>query len=386
MSDSPKLYVVHVVGSLDDATGGLQSAVLSIASSNARAGHRVAIVSTQEPTDGHAGLSQLDPRVETHIFNRSKIAGRLGRSKDLSQWMQANLETADVVHTHGIWNVPVYFSAVRAVIRRKRLVMSPHGSLDPFDLAKHSWAKKILGRLAIRPLLARADTILCTTDREVAILETYGATCHTSVAVLPPGPAPLATTTASGTRSRLGLAPASLMLLFLGRIDYKKGLPPLLHALTLMSADTQLVIAGTGTPEYEKLVLDLVDELRIADRVHFAGWVSGDDKSNLLAAADAFVLLSDRENYGIAVIEAVQAGTPVIITSEVFISEELERAGAALVTTQDPRRAAADIDRLLHDDGQLDAMRKATRQFVRDELSEARIDARYESALTVQVS
>lgn len=378
---SGPLTVLHVVGSLDDATGGLQSAVVAIAGAHARAGHRVIIATVERPDDTHAGLGPLDARIETRLFPVSRLGGRLGRSASLDRWLRSHLADVDVVHVHSLWNAPVFSAGFRAVRHDRRLVISPHGSLDPFDLAKHTVAKRIVGRLAVRPLLARAGTILCTTAREVVVLELYGARACTTVAALPPGaPAPPARAVTT-TREGLGLDPDARLLLFLGRIDYKKGLPPLLRALALMDPTTHLVIAGAGTPAYEAVVRDEVSRLGVEDRVHLTGWVSGEAKSDLLAAADAFVLLSDRENYGIAVIEAVQALTPVVITSEVFVSGPLEAAGAALVTTQDPRRAADDLTALLDDPGRLTRMRDAAARFVREELDRDRIDAALDATL-----
>ncbi|MGH8221662.1 MAG: glycosyltransferase, partial [Woeseiaceae bacterium] len=122
----------------------------------------------------------------------------------------------------------------------------------------------------------------------------------------------------SRARRRLGLAPDEPLVLFLSRIHPKKGLVPLIEALeTIAHRRFSLVIAGGGEPEHEAQVRERIARGPLAKRTHFPGFVQGDVKHELLQGADVFTLTSHSESFGIAVVEALAAGTPVVITEGV---------------------------------------------------------------------
>ncbi len=125
----------------------------------------------------------------------------------------------------------------------------------------------------------------------------------------------------------------------------------------------RLVVAGRGDPAYERHVRDLADERGVGSRMYWAGWLGTQDKADAYHAADLFVLLSYNENYGITVIEAAQAGLPILLTEDVYTSPELLRAGLARATTREPRVAATALADLLHDREALDSMAAAARRF-----------------------
>ena len=124
------------------------------------------------------------------------------------------------------------------------------------------------------------------------------------------------------------------ILLFLSRIDRKKGLELLLDsfaALRPSHSGLHLVIAGSGDPDYVDALKARARQLEIADQIHWSGFVSGELKNAILADANVFVLPSYSENFGNAVAEALAAGLPVIVSENVGIHREITRAGAGLV-------------------------------------------------------
>jgi glycosyltransferase involved in cell wall biosynthesis len=129
-------------------------------------------------------------------------------------------------------------------------------------------------------------------------------------------------------------------LLFLSRIHQKKGCDLLVEAfgeIAQRSPDLQLVIAG---PDQEGLVAVLKERARslgIADRIHWPGMLKGDAKWGAYHGAEAFVLPSHQENFGIVVAEAMACHLPVLITNKVNIWREVESAGAGLVRNDDAK-------------------------------------------------
>ena len=71
----------------------------------------------------------------------------------------------DAVHVHSTWSIPTIVASLLALRKQTRLIISPHGSLEPYDVRKHARQKQLLGPLFVRPLLNRASTVLCTTHQ-----------------------------------------------------------------------------------------------------------------------------------------------------------------------------------------------------------------------------
>ena len=92
-----------------------------------------------------------------------------------------------------------------------------------------------------------------------------------------------------------------------------------------------LVVAGPIDSEYARQMIGLAKELRLSDRVHFPGMLSGDAKWGAFYGCEAFVLPSHQENFGIAVAEALACSKPVLISNQVNIWREIESSGAGIV-------------------------------------------------------
>jgi glycosyltransferase involved in cell wall biosynthesis len=124
-------------------------------------------------------------------------------------------------------------------------------------------------------------------------------------------------------------------LLYLSRIHPKKGLDILLHALAesgaAKEAGLRLVIAGPSGGRWERRLRGKTKALGLSDVVTWAGPLYGDEKWGALLGADAFILPSHQENFGIAVVEAMACGTPVLITKSINIWREIAATGAGLV-------------------------------------------------------
>lgn len=121
------------------------------------------------------------------------------------------------------------------------------------------------------------------------------------------------------------------LILFLGRVHEKKGCLELVEAFSSGGAAGHLVFAGPAEGEYARRVQARVTELGLEQRVTFTGLLEGDLKWGAFHTADAFVLPSHQENFGVAVAEALACGVPVLISDKVNIWPEIEADGAGLV-------------------------------------------------------
>jgi glycosyltransferase involved in cell wall biosynthesis len=138
------------------------------------------------------------------------------------------------------------------------------------------------------------------------------------------------------------------LLLFLGRISWKKGLDRLVAALAQVPGAT-LALAGNDEEGYGARLERLAADAGVAGRVVRLGAVHGADKAALLRGADALVLASYSENFGNVVLEAMAAGLPVAVTPEVGVADLVRERGAGVVTAGDPPRLAAALRGLLAD-------------------------------------
>jgi glycosyltransferase involved in cell wall biosynthesis len=111
--------------------------------------------------------------------------------------------------------------------------------------------------------------------------------------------------------------------------------------------DFIFAIAGSGEPDYVNQIEDLLEAHNLSDRTHFVGFVRGETKNLYLQGADLFALTSHSENFGIAVVEALAAGTPVLITDQVPIATIVEKYEIGYVTKLDIEAIAIALEAFL---------------------------------------
>ena len=321
------MRALHVVPSLDDHMGGSVHAAVSLAAHlGARDDVDTVLASTERPGDDHAYLDRVAPDVPVHRFARTWPEGRF-QSKGLARWLDDTVSTFDLVHLHGVFHAPALH--VRRACRAAGVpyVLQPHGQLDPFDLAKHRLQKQLYGPVAVRPLVAGAQVVVCTTDLEAERLVTYGASTPTAVVPLPVSPPGAGDGPAF--RSRHAIPADVPVVLFLSRLDVKKGLDVLVEAMA--DLDAWLVVAGSGDPEVAAALDRSLADGALGRRTVRTGFISGSDKADAFAAADVFALPSRNENFGIVVVEAMAAGVPVVVSDETYLHGEIAAAGAGVV-------------------------------------------------------
>jgi glycosyltransferase involved in cell wall biosynthesis len=139
-----------------------------------------------------------------------------------------------------------------------------------------------------------------------------------------------------------------------------------------------LAVAGGDDEGIGPGLESLARSLGVAERVLFLGAVHGADRTALLHRSALLVLPSHSENFGNVVLEAMAAGTPVVVSGGVGLAEEVRRSGTGLVTAGDPASLGAALAELLADPDRLSRMGEAGRRAVRERYTWDRVAAAME--------
>jgi glycosyltransferase involved in cell wall biosynthesis len=328
------MRILHLITSLSPADGGPPQAVRQLALAWQNIGVEVEVTTLDNPAAPFlAGLS-----FPVHALN-SRSAGSFSWSGALLPWLRENLQRFDGVVVHGIWSWPGM--AVRSAARRagKRYCVFTHGALDPWFNrqypAKH--LKKMIFWPAQYPVLRDALRVLFTSDSERDLAKTSFRPNAWTPRVVPYGlndPTGNPSAQIEAFFSQFPDLRDRRFLLFLGRLHEKKGCDLLVRSFASFAgvdSELHLVIAGPDQVGLQEKLQLMTQDLGISARVHWPGMLSGDLKWGALRAADAFILPSHQENFGIAVAESLAAGRPVLISKEVNIWPEIEADQVGLV-------------------------------------------------------
>jgi glycosyltransferase involved in cell wall biosynthesis len=335
------MKILHIIPSVSLVYGGPSQMVVGLAQAQAALGHQVTIVTTdsngdrgQAPLNVPLGVAVPQTGGYEILYFRCSPFKRYKFSTSLFQWLWSHGKTYDIAHIHALFS-PV--SSIAATIARTLglpYVLRPLGTLDPADLTKKRRAKQLYAAILEKPNLQGAAAIHFTSDQEAKVSERFGT--HTQDWILPLGVMlPERSQSPEAVRSHYQLPSDRPVLLFMSRIEPKKGLDLLIPALESLAKEMpfHLVMAGANPqePEYEAMIRDRFQTSILGDRTTFTGFVTGSLKTDLLHCADVFVLPSYYENFGIAVAEAMAVEVPVVISDQVHIHTDITRSNSGWV-------------------------------------------------------
>ncbi|MDG6998398.1 MAG: glycosyltransferase [Nitrososphaerota archaeon] len=328
------MKVLHIIPSINPRYGGPSKAVIEISEMSAENGIDVtAAFGAREHETGYIErLRSSLPTIRFLSFPYS-FPKRISKSKEMESWLERDIKQFDVVHIHAIYSYSSVHAARVAAKNNIPYVLRPAGSLDKFDLQKKRFLKYVFASMTVRKLLDGAAYVQCTSDGEAEHLELFGSNANLQVLPIPVKKDPRI---GSGDRFRAkyGIQPDDFALLFLSRIDYKKGLSLLIESLRRLAPKfpkLRLLIAGSDSNGYERVIRQLVEVSGVQERITFCGFLNDGDKLDAFAGSNCFVLPSMFENFGVAVVEALNAGRPVIISDRVYIWQEVVDGGAGWV-------------------------------------------------------
>jgi len=369
--------------------GGLIYSVHGLCWALAVRGHDVQVFTTNVDGPGDSDVPLGVPvelnGVKVWYFPSRRLR-RLYWSPAMGRALKAQAASFDLLHLHSIYLWPTWAAARAARQASVPYILAPHGMLvQDLIRRKSRWVKSAWIRLIERRNLEQAAALHLTSAAEAEACRAFGFRLPPLVVVpygvnLPAADIPGADQTHASPFAGLGgILDEQPLILFLGRVNWEKGLDRLLQALVRVPG-ADLAIAGNDEEDYTPVLAALAAELGIADRVHFLGLVQGAAKEWLFRRAALMVLPSYSENFGNVVLEALARRCPVVVTPEVGLAGFVQEAGAGLVAAGDPKPLAAAIRKLLADPARREQMGAAGEQAVREQFAWEAVAEQMEAA------
>jgi len=330
------LKILQLVHTLDPSVGGVAAAVLALSRGLARRGHKLDIV----VLDDSASPWLVDIALPIHALGAGLTSYRY--SSKLLPWLKKQGRDYDRVIVNGIWQYLSFAAWRRYAGSSIPYYVFPHGMLDPWF--KETFPLKHLKKWLYWPwaeyrVLRDAAAVIFTSEEErsQARKSFWLYRCREKVSPLGVEAPPISSNAKLEFLSRYPQLQNARIFLFLGRLHPKKGCDMLLEAFAQMRSNDSisLILAGPDQVGWESDLRRQVTRLNLTNRVVFTGMLEGPMKQGAFANAEAFVLPSHQENFGISVVEALAASVPVLISNRVNIWREIEADRAGYVESDD---------------------------------------------------
>ncbi|MFN2176199.1 MAG: glycosyltransferase [Anaerolineales bacterium] len=334
------MKVLHVLGAIYPERGGPAKVAPELCRALVEHNVSATIYTTNLNITGYLNVPLNSPLLKDGVsiyhFPVS-ISRKYGYSRQLGRKLRETVKDFDLVHIHSLY---MYHSNAAAYSCRKfniPYIIRPHGTLDPFLRNKSRLKKFIYNFLFEYRNLNHAAAIHYTSQGEKDL-------AHKAMNIRSPG---IVVPIGINVDEYAELPEKGLfrrkhpefknrfLFLFLGRIDFKKGLDILSKSfakIACLHPDVHLVIAGPDEANYMSQVNGWLSELGVLEKSTFVGMLKGKQKLAAFNDADVFALSSYTENFGVALVEALASGIPAVITNKVNIWQEIDNAKAGIVT------------------------------------------------------
>lgn len=339
--------------SMNPVFGGPVTAIHVMASGLQQAGLNVDIATVHSCARSSITLEELKDGVRCRSFPVQMNA--YGVSFQMRHWLQAHVHEYDLVHIHGVFSFTC-LAAIRAAARAGvPCIVRPFGVLNRWGMERRrSWLKRLVFKWVEKPMLDGVQALHFTSIEESQDVARLGIKAPGTVIPLGLDVAPYRQLPSrSMFEDRFPICKGAKTILFLSRIDAKKGLEVLLPAFKEVLAScpaAKLVIAGDGDRSLMTGLKSKARELAVADSIVWTGFLAGEMRLAALAHALVFCLPSHSENFGMALLEAMAARLPCVATDQVALGAAAAKVGAVHITPVSPAPLAKAIIELLSDE------------------------------------
>ncbi len=359
--------------------GGVQKMVFELAGAQRRQGADVEIWT---PDATRAGSTEIFDGLPIRYF-RPDASWGYARSKALVAAL-ARLPLGAVIHAHSTFHPLNHDVATAARTQGLRLFFHAHGALDPVlfsDWSLKSIKKRLYLRFIGLPDFNDAAGIFALTPLEAQQLLKLGV--QAAIHVVPNGivPAPFVPLeSARAFRVKHRIAATDKVILFVGRIMAKKRLEDVIAAFAALRDSLgalTLAIAGdiSQDPAYHRHLKETATKLGCADGIRWLGFLDEQGKPSAFAAADCFVHASESEGMALAILEAMSAGLPTVVTRGCYMRQAAD-AGAVSECAQGATALTEAIRQVLEDPDFAAGLRERARTYASTEYDWSLLAAR----------
>jgi len=364
------MRVVHIASLYGSnvSKGGVARAADLLARAQARIGAEVTFLTMNgDSRRGHNLEIREGVRIE--YFWRAGGSGSLF-SSSLFGVCLGRVRNCDIVHIHGIWSFPGTWGAFAARRAKVPYVVSPQGMLNDWAMRFRAYKKIPYWYAVERRTIGRAAWIHFATEEEQRQAQAWIARKKSKVIPIGLDLREFGALSPRGMfREPHGIPEGAPLLAFLGRIHPIKGLDVLLRALVRVKDEVPEVILAVAGPDEDghgRRLQRLAQDLGVEGRVRWLGTIEEQAKPWFLVDADLFVLPSFSENFGLAAVEAMAVGCPVIVGRGVNIASEVEAYGAGWVVPTEAETLASKIVEALRNPEARQAAGRAGQRLVAD--------------------
>lgn len=367
------MKILHIVPSIASIRGGPSLAVVEMVRALNKLGIQACIATANDNGDllldvplnrwtEYEGIPVI-------FFPKLSISLRPIRefnfSNQLAHWLWENVANFDLVHVHGIFSFSSSAGMLISRLRKVPYIIAPHGMLTVWALQQESLKKKIYLSLVEKKNLNSSHRIHYTSEQEREEALPVGLSAPSfvqSLGLTIPETIPGAR---AELRTYLNLPADQTIILFLSRFHPKKGLNLTIPALAkLRDKEFTFLLVGQGTAEYEAEIQRLLEVCQLTSRTIRPGFATGRLKNLFLQGSDLFALNSYSENFGIASLEAMASGLPVITSPNVGFASMVQAQGFCLIAPQDVESIAEKISYALDHPGEMQEMAQRAKDYV----------------------
>lgn len=321
----PTLRVLIVIPALGPVYGGPSKIAVELAQALGKLGVSVDVVATNAN-----GAQTLAVPLHTWVLEdgyrlRYFPYGGPGETKlswTLTQWLWYHVTDYDLVHTIAVFSYSVAAAHLICQIRRVPYVMNPQGMLEPWALSYKSWKKNLYYQFVEKNALQQANAIQALNKSEAEHLHVLGQDFYQNLplVIVPNGLHWREFERSQSPDLFYSQFPETVgqkIVLFLGRLDPKKGLDllaPAFRDLRTQFSQAHLVVAGPDNSGFLPTIKQFFADADCLDNVTFTGLVTGSLKAATLAAAGVYVAPSYSEGFSLSILEGMATGLPCVMT------------------------------------------------------------------------
>ncbi|WP_221391862.1 glycosyltransferase [Dyadobacter sp. NIV53] len=331
-----------------------------------RQGHQVDILSPMTPGEKSypvpEGARLIECARTTPVSNYYREF-----SIGMYQYLKTHITEYDVIHMHGIW----HFGSLAPFLIPNHAVMviTIHGLLDKWAVAHSKWKKDLVTILYQKRLLGKADLIqINNTDEQQDVIRYLGYEPKNMV-IIPNGMklSEYANLPKKGLfRNKHQIGTDQQVILFMGRLNIKKGLDLLLPAFLKVHEklpNAILILAGPDDG-YQSETEDFIQKNNLGNKIKLVGMLTDTDKKEALSDADLFVLPSYSEGFSIAVLEAMTSKVATLVSDRVGFGDYIRKYNAAYLTPLNSDGVAKGLLKILQDQDYAETLVKSAYKMV----------------------